>query len=247
VTRRRSRFVDGAQNWLRPIQKGLVLGVLAGVVLALRTGELSWIAAGVYSGVGFSLLLGRLRHTWRRWRGRRLRRQSQEERLRLAASGRSLMMVEGRTDRAAALEHLRDTVPGFGPERYAAELDYALDVIEVVRAGDLARRGELLAQARQMDVLNAVFALRYFNRRFSQRQLYGQGPIDLVDALGDLYSREQIDEAVVRSDGLIDEAIDISSGPWDWNADMIRLYLAHRGFNDKALADALSFGRYIQR
>jgi hypothetical protein len=157
-------------------------------------------------------------------------------------------MAEGKTDRAGALEHMRDTVPGFPTERYEAELNEALDRIEEAKVGVRARRSRHVAEARELDLLNGVFALHYFNRRFSRHVgEYGLGQISLIDALGDLYTRGQIGEAVSRCDALIEEGIRIGQGRWDFDADMARLRQQHPGFGDRALGDALDWGRYFAR
>ncbi len=157
-------------------------------------------------------------------------------------------MLEGKTDRAGALEQMCDTVPGFPAERYAAELDDALARIEVAKVDVRARRAQDVAEAREMDLLDAVFALHYFNRRFSGHAWqYGLGPIDIVEALGDLYSRKKIDEAVVRCDALIAEGIRLGYGAWDTDADMNRLRQAHPGFSDRSLGRALNWGYLIGR
>ncbi|GGG71147.1 hypothetical protein GCM10011374_39770 [Kocuria dechangensis] len=93
-----------------------------------------------------------------------------------------------------------------------------------------------------------MFALHYFNRRFSGHIAeYGLGRIDLVEALGDLCSREQIDEAVARCGALIEEGIRTGYGPWDTDADMAHLRAAHPGFSDRSLGDALDWGHYYGR
>ena len=72
-------------------------------------------------------------------------------------------------------------IPGFSPERYEAELDEALARIEKYRVGVRVRRAKHVEEAREMDVLNGVFALRYFNRRLSGHVgLHGLVPIDII-------------------------------------------------------------------
>ncbi|WP_211880019.1 hypothetical protein [Pseudarthrobacter albicanus] len=81
-------------------------------------------------------------------------------------------------------------------------------------------------------MLNAVFALHYFSRRFSGNIAeYGLGPIGLSEALGDLFPPKQIDKAVAQSDALTEEGIRLGQGPWNWDSDMDHLRQAHPGFN----------------
>jgi hypothetical protein len=157
-------------------------------------------------------------------------------------------MVEGRQFREAALEQLQANLPGFPQERYGRELDDALARIDEEQVGVLVRREKMIAQARELDMVNAVFAIYYFNSRYSRHVCeYGLGPIPLADALGDLYTPEQIAEAAARADALISEGIRMGYGPWDWDADMAHLRQTHPGFSDRALGDALDWGRFFGR
>ena len=177
--------------------------------------------------------------------------ESQEEReprLRSAAMYYGGRIVEGRYDLEDALEQIQDTVPGFPRERYEAELNEALERIYEAQLGVLAREEKMIAEVRELDLSNAVFAIHYFNRRYSGHvSQLGLGRINLVEALGDLYSREQIAGAVARADALIDEGIRMGIGPWNSEADMGRLRQAHPGFSDRALGEALDWGHLIQR
>lgn len=157
-------------------------------------------------------------------------------------------LVEGRDFREAVLERMQANLPGFPVERYAAELDAALARIEQAQVDVMARREQLIAEARRLDRLNAVFTIRYYNRRYSGRSTeYGLGPIDPVEALSDLYSHEQIAEAVVDADALIDEGIRMGYGSWDHEPNMAHLRAAHPGFDDRALSKALDWGHLIGR
>lgn len=112
----------------------------------------------------------------------------------------------------------------------------------------LARRAALVAGAHELNALNSVFTLHYFNQRYSRSTWqYGLGPIDLVEALGDLHSSAQIEEAVTRSNALIQEGLRLGNGPWDWEADLAHLRRAHRGFTDRAMGEALDWARYMTR
>jgi hypothetical protein len=174
--------------------------------------------------------------------------EHREFRLRSAAWHHGTRMVEGREFREAALEDIQTTIPGFPPQRYEAELDGALARIETAQVGVMVRREKMITEARELDLLNAVFDIHYFNCRFSGHVgEYGLGRIDLVEALGDLHSREQIAEAVARADALIEEGKRMGLGPWDTEADMDHLRQAHPGFSDQALSRALDWGHLIHR
>ncbi|WP_345037876.1 hypothetical protein [Georgenia daeguensis] len=159
-----------------------------------------------------------------------------------------IRMIEGRQFREAAIEQLQADVPGFPQERYGAELDHALARIDEEQVGVLVRRQKMIAAARELDVVNAVFAVYHFNSRYSRHVCeYGLGPIPLADVFGDLYTPEQIAEAAARADALISEGIRMGYGPWDWDADMDHLRQTHPGFSDRALGDALDWGRFFGR
>lgn len=177
-----------------------------------------------------------------------LTEQERESGLHSAAWYNGTRIAEDETDRAGALAAMRDTVPGFALERYETELADALVGIEKAKMRVRARRTELVAGARQLDPLNAVFALRFFNRRLSGHVgEYGLGPIDLIEALGDLCTLDQIDEALERSDALIEEGIRMGIGSWDHESDMAHLRAIHPGFRDQALSKALDWGHLIHR
>jgi len=174
--------------------------------------------------------------------------EQRESRLRSAAMYHGGRIVEDRYDLEDALEQIQHAVPGFPPERYEAELNEALAWIDEAQLGVLAREEKMIAEVRVLDLNNAAFAIHYYNRRYSGHvSQYGLGRINLIEALGDLYSREQIAGAVARADALIDEGIRMGIGPWNSEADMGHLRQAHPGFSDRALGEALDWGHLIHR
>ncbi len=265
MTRRRI-FKEDAWTSLNPVQQGLIIGVGAGAVLGAFTDDLPWIAAGVFLGVGIGQRVGRRRartqsptHRAEDIMKRRpiprhtptpkvVTEEERESSLRSAAWYNGGRRGDGKTDRAGALATMRETIGGFPPERYEDELDAALAGIEEARIRVVARRAEHVAEARELDPLNAVLDLHYFNRWFSGLVgQYGLGRIDLREALGDLYAHEEIDEAVVRSDALIEEGIRMGIGSWEHEPNMAHLRAAHPGFSDRAVSRALDSGHLIYR
>ncbi|MGJ9373304.1 hypothetical protein [Nesterenkonia sp. CF4.4] len=179
---------------------------------------------------------------------RMLTEAERNTRLRVAAWHNGRRMVVGQSDRAGALKQMSDTIPDLPLERYELALDEALTRIHGHRAEVWARRAALVAQAHEMDALNAVFALHYYNRRYSGHiGEYGLGQIDLVDALGSRFLRGQIDEEVRRSDALIEEGIRRGAGSWDKEPNMAALRRDFPGFEDRALNDALDWGHVTHR
>lgn len=125
-------------------------------------------------------------------------------------------------------------------------MDDALLRVNEAQLSALARREQLIATAREEDALTAVFIIHYFNCRYSGHTgQYGLGRISLIDALGDLHTREQISSGVARTDALIEEGKRMGIGTRDTHADMKHLRQAHRGFMDAALGNALAWVHLI--
>lgn len=157
-------------------------------------------------------------------------------------------MVEGKQDRAETLTRMRETIGGFPHERYEAELDAALARIEEAQVKARARRQQRITEARQLDLLNAVFALYYFNSRHSRHPAEaGLGSIGLYEALGDLYTREQIDEAKKRSGALIEEGWSCAYYPDDNGRQVQQLREHHPGFIDAHLHQAADWDYFNNR
>jgi hypothetical protein len=176
--------------------------------------------------------------------------EQKESRLRQSAWYCGGRMVEGKDERDAALERMCNTVPGFPHERYDAELDAALAGIAEAQVGVRERRQKRITEARGLDLLNTVFELHHFNRRFARHVgEYGLGEIDLDEALGDLYSVEQIEEAKSRASELLSSAARIGYEQWDLEASkaMESLRLNHPGFRRESLSHALQYGWWLGR
>ena len=263
---RRRIFKEDAWASLHPIQKGLVLGVGAGALLWAFTGTISWLAVGVFLGVGIGYRVGR-----RRARARRpmptsalrlpatppprhtptprvLTEEERERSLHSAAGFQGVRMVAGKQDRAETLARMRETIGGFPPERYEAELDAALPRIHEAQLKARARRAEFVAEARSMDALNAVFSIYYFNSRHSTHpQEAGLGSIKLYEALGDLYTEEQIEAAKARSSALIEDGWTCAYYPDDNGRQVQQLREHHPGFTDAHLNKAADWGYFMNR
>lgn len=263
MTRRRI-FKEDAWSSLEPLQKGLVLGVGIGVVFWAFNGTLSWLAIGVFVGVGIGHHVGRRRaHTHRpasplgvpmtspprhKPTPRVLTEEERESSLHSSAHFQGLRLVAGKQDRAETLAQMQKTIGGFPPERYETELDIALARIQEAQVKVRARRAEFVAEARAMDLLNAVFSIYYFNSRHaSHPQEAGLGSISLVEALGDLYSPEQIESAKARSSALIEEGWSCAYYPDDNGRQVQQLREHHPGFTDTHLHKAADWGYFMNR
>ena len=177
-----------------------------------------------------------------------LTEEQRESSLHAAAGFQGLRMVAGKQDRAETLAQMRQTIGGFPPERYEAELDAALAGIEHEQAKARARRAEFVAEARAMDPLNAVFSIYYFNSRHATHpQEAGLGSIKLYEALGDLYTEEQIEAAKARSSALIEEGWTCAYYPDDNGRQVDQLREHHPGFTDAHLYKAADWGYFMNR
>jgi hypothetical protein len=263
VTRRRI-FTEDAWRSLEPRQRGLLIGLLVGAFLWMFTDTLSWIAAGVGLGSGAGWLLGR-RRTRRRHSPpapgvptappprriptpRVLTEEERESSLHAAAHFQGLRLVAGKQDRAETLAQMRRTIEAFSAERYEAELDAALAGIEQEQVTARARRAGFVTETRAMDALNAVFSIYYFNSRHAGHPEHaGLGPIPLHEALGDLYTPEQIEAAKARSSALIEEGWTCAYSPADDGRQFRQLREHHPGFTDAHLHQAADWGFFLNR
>lgn len=98
--------------------------------------------------------------------------------------------------------------------------------------------------------MNSVFALRYFNRRYSDQhvKLYSLGPINIHETLWHLHPEAEIDAALIRVDDLIKDAFkSVSYEPRAAGARMQELRQAHPGFNNRSLNAAMDWRYLINR
>lgn len=210
---------------LDPLQTGLLCGLAVGVVVAALTRQLFWIAACMGCGAGVGWLLGRART------------RSQEDGT-SAPTGRSRPGAAHpddeteETDRAAGLPapaRHRDAVPP--PEPRPTTIS----------------EHEVVARARDEDLLNGVFVLALFNHRHARPFRPGQEPVDIRAALGDLHDEAAIEDAILRTEELLAHAVDLAYGARDARDDRAELQLAHPGFSPEHLAEALSWGHRSAR
>lgn len=246
------------QSWkqLDSLQQGLLVGLVLGVLLAVLTRDPVWIAATLGTGGLTGHVVARRRE---RARAREQatstgapltgeqRRQDiinqRESRLKDASSYLARELLYRGNDRPGLLKRLRTQVPGFTEERYETALSEAVADLEHHRRRSLKRRADNIAEARQQDVLNAVFALHYLNRRFHRQNLYdGVVPIELHEALGDLWSADEIEAAIARSDTLISDGMNYEWRTEEMTKHLDELAAGHPGFSLSNLHAALDWG-----
>ncbi|GGG44156.1 hypothetical protein GCM10011374_03100 [Kocuria dechangensis] len=174
--------------------------------------------------------------------------EERELRLHRASSRQGRELLAGGIDRATALDRLRAQAPGFDEDRYETALDEAVAQLGRLRQWSLRRRAQDIAEARQHDVLNAVCALHYINRRYGRQYLAdGIGPIEIHRVLGDLWSAEDVDEAIARSEELIQDGWQYAPEPGAYEEQYSELAAAHPGFNLHNINRALDWGHTMNR
>lgn len=241
---------------LDPLQQGLLIGLVLGMLPAVLARDPIWIAATLAAGAVAGNVVARRRERVRAREHaastgatvpRQQRRQDkvaqQESSLRAACSYQGRELLYRGADRSTVLERVRAKVPGLAEERYEAALSDAVAQLERLRRHSLERRAKDIAEARRQDVLNAVFALHYRNRRFSRQNLDdGIVPIDLHEVLGDLWSAEEIEAALARSATLIEDGMRYGWQPDQMGQQLDELGTRHPGFNLSNLHAALDWG-----
>lgn len=189
----------------------------------------------------------------RRSRPARRKVETEEDRrfqLRAASQFHVRELLFDGVDRQNVLGKVRAKAPGFPEERYEQALDEAQALVTSGRERALQRRSELIDAARKDDLLNSVFALRYFNERYSDQHvmLYRLGRINIHKTLRDLHPEAEVDAALIRVDALIKDAFkSVSYEPGAAEARMQELRQSHPGFNNRSLNAAMDWGYLINR
>ncbi len=130
--------------------------------------------------------------------------------------------------------------PGFSRDTYRRALAYGTLMILRNRDHEKRRREELIESARASNLLDGVFALLYFNWRFSKGQFLGAIPIHAT--LGDLHSRADLDDAIARAGRLIQAGGQYAWTPAETDEQVRRLMTDHPGFSVRCVRDALDWG-----
>lgn len=223
---------------LEPIQKGLLIGMVVGALIALLDRNLVWIAAFMSWGAAVGWLLGRRRRHQDAAPSVQVEERTSAEHEQALAAAAERHVEEGLSgiDRTALAEQLRAEVPGLPTESYGAALDAALSRYDRARERALARREDAISRVRELDVLGGVFTLELFNRRHSQPK------IDVHAALGDLHDAATIEDSIRRTEELLVHAADLGFGAQDARDDRAELQVAHPGFSLEHLSDALNWG-----
>lgn len=176
---------------------------------------------------------------------RRKPRETKEQRaarLKAAAVFQAMRLLDGE-EFEKVLAKVRDTVPGFRDEQYRAAIDEGLVRAKAQRQEHLERRESYVAKARTQQLYDAVFMLRHFTNRPGGLQ-DRLGPIDVHKAIGDMHSREAIEEAIVAADALL------AAG---WKCDLsetdapTRLGMQYPGFSRERYWEAASSGYWASR
>lgn len=143
-------------------------------------------------------------------------------------------------ERESVLRRMSADAPGFSRDTYRKALAYGTLMILGLRDGEERRRKERIESARSAGLLDGVFALLYFNWRYSKSQFLGAIPIH--ETLGDLHSREDLDDAIARAGRLIQAGGRYAWTPAETDQQMERLTADHPGFSLRCVNDALGWG-----
>ncbi|WP_164205964.1 hypothetical protein [[Micrococcus luteus] ATCC 49442] len=140
----------------------------------------------------------------------------------------------------SVLSRMSVDAPGFSGDTYRRALAHGTLMILRNRDNEERRRKELIESARSANLLDGVFALLYFNWRFSKAQFLGAIPIH--ETLGDLHSRADLDDAIARAGKLIQAGGRYAWTPVESEEQVRRLMTDHPGFSVRCVHDALSWG-----
>jgi hypothetical protein len=140
----------------------------------------------------------------------------------------------------SVLSRMSNDSPGFSRDTYRRNLAYGTLMVQRNRDRERQRREELIGAARSAGLLDGVFALLHFNRRFSKRQFLGAIPIP--ETLGDLHSPAELSMALARADELLEHASQYGWSPDATDEHVELLTRSHPGFSLRCVHDALSWG-----
>lgn len=165
--------------------------------------------------------------------------ENRADRLLFHASTYGTAHLDGETVESV-LSRMKSDAPGFSRDTYRRTLANGTFMIQGNRDAEKRRRKELIASARSADLLDGVFDLLYFNRRFSKGQFLGAIPIH--GTLGDLHSRADLDDAMAKAEKLIRDGSRYAWTPSETTEQVERLTADHPGFSTRCVRDALSWG-----
>ncbi|GGG71161.1 hypothetical protein GCM10011374_39780 [Kocuria dechangensis] len=209
-------------SWQRldPLQKGLLVGLVIGVLIAALTRQLLWGAALVGCGAVVGWFFGKAR----------LRPEEREHAARLDQPLSPSGYQDGEDENEDEVTFQRPAVAHSTVEP-PPSTGHAAD-----------RELEVVTRARDENLPNAAFTLTLFNRRHTGPSHPGQEPVDVHAALGDLHDAESIDDAILRAEELLAHAQDLGFGARNARNDRAELQLSHPGFSPEHLAEALNWG-----
>lgn len=165
--------------------------------------------------------------------------QNRADRLLFNASNYGHAHLDGETVESV-LSRMSTDAPGFSRDTYRRALAYGTFMIQGNRDAEKRRRKELIKSARSANLLDGVFALLYFNLRFSKGQFLGAIPVH--GALGDLHSRADLDNAMVKAAKLIEDGSRYAWTQSETKEQVERLTADHPGSSVRCVQDALSWG-----
>lgn len=140
------------------------------------------------------------------------------------------------------VERVRSTISGFSHEEYREALEQGLLAAKEERKQNLRERSKLIEEARAEPLLDAVFILRHHTfRPMASDRL---GPISVRKALGDLYSKKEIQDAVRFTNRLLKSGQRCDLAETDAPS---RLEREYPGFSKEKYFLAANYGWWMTR
>ena len=171
-------------------------------------------------------------------------------------------VIYDRLHSTVAVNKLREHAPGWTTAEYGSAIEDAIAQFETHHAREIQQRAAVVTAARETNLLNGVFLLFLHNYRGANP--VGLDRIDILEALGDMYSVADLEAAIARSRALMRDGSTFQFGREpggagvEWRAfgskeNQRPLALTqemrrrHPGFSEESIGKAIDYGFFINR